>query len=95
MSSNETEKENKNWFVNIDGDITDGDVLIADPCYLTRDGHKNALLMAAAPELLGFACFMRDWLLERRSMGDVCISYDEQHKLLIKIESVINKAMGS
>lgn len=45
-------KENKKWFVNSDGDITDGDALIAEPNYLSRDGHKNAHLIAAAPELL-------------------------------------------
>lgn len=43
---------NKNWFVNSDGDITDGQNLIAEPNYLTREGHANAALLAAAPELL-------------------------------------------
>lgn len=52
MSSNETKQENKNWFVNSDGDIADGDALIAEPNYLSRNGHKNARLIAAAPELL-------------------------------------------
>lgn len=52
MSGNQAKQQNKKWFVNNDGDITDGDALIAEPNYLSRDGHKNALLIAAAPELL-------------------------------------------
>ena len=58
MSSNETKQENKNWFVNSDGDITDGDALIAEPNYLSRDGHKNARLIAASPELTLFILFV-------------------------------------
>ena len=42
----------KNWYVNQEGDITDGNQLIAEPNYISRECHKNAQLMAAAPELL-------------------------------------------
>ena len=42
----------KNWYVNTDGDITDGEQLIAEPNYLTKESYKNAHLLAAAPDLL-------------------------------------------
>ena len=42
----------KKWFVNEEGDITDGDVLIAEPNYLMSVSYKTAHLLAAAPELL-------------------------------------------
>jgi len=42
----------KNWYVNQEGEITDGNQLIAEPNYISRECHKNAQLMAAAPELL-------------------------------------------
>ena len=80
MSSNETKQENKNWFVNSDGDITDGDALIAEPNYLSRDGHKNARLISAAPELLA-ACEL---------------AIKETHSLVVHqaLKEVITKARG-
>ncbi len=56
MSVNQAENaqkpKTKNWFINNDGDITDGQNLIAEPNYINRESHKNAHLLAAAPELL-------------------------------------------
>lgn len=40
------------WSVDGDGDIRDGELLIAEPSHLSRQGYKNAALIAAAPELL-------------------------------------------
>lgn len=58
MSANQTttaQNTAKNWYVNQEGDITDGEQLIAEPNYLTKESYKNAHLLAAAPDLLA-AC---------------------------------------
>ena len=100
MSNSQAKQDNKftpgEWTTNYS---SFGVVIFNDQCQRIANIPNNnpnsvadAELIAAAPELLDLACFMRDWLLERRTMGDMCIGCDDQHRLLIKSESVINKA---
>lgn len=74
----------KSWFVNSDGEITDGERVIACPDYTYRDARKDAELLAAAPDLLE-VCEAALLILNERG-----IEFVLRHNL----ECVIAKARG-
>jgi hypothetical protein len=87
MSNKETKQENKKWFVNSDGDITDGECLIAEPNYLTNAGYKNAHLMAAAPELFEVLVY----IIEQGDFPQLGFS---EHRVNDRAVAALNKARG-
>lgn len=60
---------NTTWRIDDEGDIRDGEMLIAEPSYLSRDGKKNAAMIAAAPELLFELENCRDRLARLKGLG--------------------------
>lgn len=92
MSGNQANQVDKQWFVNSEGDITDGESLIAEPNYLTRESYKNAHLMSAAPELLA-ACELAEKYLTtiRNNKGGSIQSVDAA---IFELSQAIAKAKG-
>lgn len=85
----------KPWFVNSDGDIADGEHLIAEPSYLSRDGYKNAALIAAAPELLAALELLASELFYPNTNGAIRQSSPANHKRLLETATAaIAKARG-
>lgn len=89
MSGNQANQVDKQWFVNSEGDITDGESLIAEPNYLTRESYKNAHLMSAAPELLALLTEVVSELSDTDDEGLI-----EHTEWMIKARAVIAKAKG-
>jgi geranylgeranyl pyrophosphate synthase len=85
----------KKWFVNEEGDITDGDVLIAEPNYLTSVSYKTAHLLAAAPELLAALESITSYCLP--NLGDFLMHQsleDDFRNCVVSARAAIAKAKG-
>ena len=87
------------WHVDSDGDIRDGELLVAEPSYLSRQGYKNAALIAAAPELLAaleLAAELLAWeLIYPNTNGAIRQSSPVNHKRLLETATAaIAKARG-
>lgn len=76
------------WSVDSDGDIRDGELLVAEPSYLTRDGHKNAALIAAAPDLLAVC----EKALELFRTG--CVRLNEYDNKDLELRSALIKTIA-
>lgn len=77
------------WSVDSEGDIRDGEMLIAEPSYLSKYGRKNAALIAAAPELLSLLVEVVSELSDTDDEGLI-----EHTDWMIKARAVIAKATG-
>lgn len=83
------------WSVDSDGDIRDGELLIAEPSYLSREGYKNAALIAAAPELLAALELLASELFYPNTNGAIRQSSPANHKRLLETATAaIAKARG-
>ena len=82
-----------------DGDIRDGELLVAEPSYRNPQGHKNSPLIAAAPELLAaleLAVELLAWeLIYPNTNGAIRQSSPVNHKQLFETaKAAIAKARG-
>ena len=87
------------WHVDSDGDIRDGELLVAEPSYRNPQGHKNSPLIAAAPELLAaleLAVELLAWeLIYPNTNGAIRQSSPVNHKQLFETaKAAIAKARG-